>query len=253
MMVEIFLLSLIQGITEFLPISSSSHLIIFSNYTNFENQSLSIDISLHIGSFLAVITYFYKDLINFFKNKKLFFKILIASIPVMFFGFLLVQTNLIDKLRNIEVIGWTTFIFGILLYLSDRYKLKKNISSDFNYKSAIFIGFFQILSLVPGVSRSGISITAARFLKFKRFDSAKISFLLSIPTLGAVSLFGIKNLLTNDDINISILNLVSIFLSYIFSLITINYFLKYIKNFSLSIFVIYRIILGLILLFFAYL
>jgi len=253
MMVEIFLLSLIQGITEFLPISSSSHLIIFSNYTNFENQSLSIDISLHIGSFLAVITYFYKDLINFFKNKKLFLKILIASAPVMFFGFLLVQTNFIDKLRNIEVIGWSTFIFGILLYLSDRYKLKKNISSDFNYKSAIFIGFFQILSLVPGVSRSGVSITAARFLKFKRFDSAKISFLLSIPTLGAVSLFGLKNLLTNDDINISILNLVSIFLSYIFSLITINYFLKYIKNFSLSIFVIYRIILGLILLFFAYL
>jgi undecaprenyl-diphosphatase len=252
-MVEIFLLSLIQGITEFLPISSSSHLIIFSNYTNFENQSLSIDISLHIGSFLAVITYFYKDLINFFKNKKLFLKILIASAPVMFFGFLLVQTNFIDKLRNIEVIGWSTFIFGILLYLSDRYKLKKNISSDFNYKSAIFIGFFQILSLVPGVSRSGVSITAARFLKFKRFDSAKISFLLSIPTLGAVSLFGLKNLLTNDDINISILNLVSIFLSYIFSLITINYFLKYIKNFSLSIFVIYRIILGLILLFFAYL
>ena len=253
MMVEIFLLSLIQGITEFLPISSSSHLIIFSNYTNFENQSLSIDISLHIGSFLAVITFFYKDLINFFKNKKLFLKILIASAPVMFFGFLLVQTNFIDKLRNIEVIGWSTFIFGILLYLSDRYKLKKNISSDFNYKSAIFIGFFQILSLVPGVSRSGVSITAARFLKFKRFDSAKISFLLSIPTLGAVSLFGLKNLLTNDDINISILNLVSIFLSYIFSLITINYFLKYIKNFSLSIFVIYRIILGLILLFFAYL
>ena len=253
MMVEIFLLSLIQGITEFLPISSSSHLIIFSNYTNFENQSLSIDISLHIGSFLAVITYFYKDLINFFKNKKLFLKILIASAPVMFFGFLLVQTNFIDKLRNIEVIGWSTFIFGIFLYLSDRYKLKKNISSDLNYKSAIFIGFFQILSLVPGVSRSGISITAARFLKFKRFDSAKISFLLSIPTLGAVSLFGLKNLLTNDDINISILNLVSIFLSYIFSLITINYFLKYIKNFSLSIFVIYRIILGLILLFFAYL
>ena len=129
----------------------------------------------------------------------------------MFFGFFLVQTNLIDKLRNIEVIGWTTLIFGILLYLSDRYKLKKIFHTDFNYKSAIFIGFFQILSLVPGVSRSGISITAARFLKFKRFDAAKISFLLSIPTLGAVSLFGLKNLLLHEDINISILNLVSIF------------------------------------------
>ena len=100
-MVEIFLLSLIQGITEFLPISSSSHLIIFSNYTNFENRSLEIDISLHIGSFLAVITYFYKDIINFIKNKDLFIKILTASLPVMLLGYFLVQTNFIEKLREI--------------------------------------------------------------------------------------------------------------------------------------------------------
>ena len=124
-MIEIFLLSLIQGITEFLPISSSSHLIIFSHYTNFENQSLSIDISLHVGSFLAVITYFHKDLINFIKNKDLFLKILTASIPVMMLGFFLVQNNFIEKIRNIEVIGWTTLIFGILLYASDKCKLKK--------------------------------------------------------------------------------------------------------------------------------
>ena len=252
-MIEIFLLSLIQGITEFLPISSSSHLIIFSKYSGFENQSLSIDISLHIGSFLAVITYFYKDIINLIKNKELLFKIFTASIPVMFFGFFLVQTNLIEKLRNIQVIGWTTLIFGVLLYMSDKCKLKKIISTDLSYKSAIFIGLFQILSLLPGVSRSGISITAARFLNFKRFDSAKISFLLSIPTLGAVSVFGLKNIFTSQDINISILNFVSIFLSYIFSLITISYFLKYIKKFSLDIFVIYRILLGLILLIVAYL
>ena len=166
-MIEIFLLSLVQGITEFLPISSSSHLIIFSNYTNFENQSLSIDVSLHIGSFLAVVTYFYKDIRKFLKNKEIFFKILIASLPVMFFGFFLIQSNLIEKIRNIEVIGWTTLIFGVLLYISDKYKLEKNIDVDLNYKSAIFIGLFQILSLIPGVSRSGISITAARFLNFK--------------------------------------------------------------------------------------
>jgi undecaprenyl-diphosphatase len=252
-MLEIFLLSLIQGITEFLPVSSSSHLIIFSKYTSFENQSLSIDISLHIGSFLAVITYFHKDIINFIKNKDLFLKILTASIPVMFFGFFLVQTNFIEKIRNIEVIGWTTLIFGILLYISDRYKLEKHISTDFSYKSAIFIGLFQILSLIPGVSRSGISITAARFLNFKRFDAAKISFLLSIPTLGAVSVFGLKNLFTSQDTSISLLNLISIFFSYIFSLMTINYFLKYIKNFSLNIFVNYRILLGLVLLAVSYL
>jgi|TARA_B110000211_G_scaffold120267_1_gene139086 undecaprenyl-diphosphatase len=252
-MVEIFLLSLIQGITEFLPISSSSHLIIFSNYTNFENRSLEIDISLHIGSFLAVITYFYKDIINFIKNKDLFIKILTASLPVMLLGYFLVQTNFIEKLRNIEVIGWTTLIFGILLYISDRFKLEKNIATNFSYKSAIFIGFFQIFSIVPGVSRSGISITAARLLNFKRFDAAKISFLLSIPTLGAVSIFGLKNLITSEDASISILNLILIFLSYAFSLLTINYFLKYIKNFSLNIFVIYRILLGAILLSIAYL
>lgn len=252
-MIEIFLLSLLQGITEFLPISSSSHLIIFSQYANFENQSLGIDVSLHVGSFLAVITYFHKDIINFFQNKKLFLKILTASIPVIVFGFILVQTNFIERLRNIEVIGWTTLIFGILLYISDRFKLERDISTNFNLRSAIFIGFFQILSLVPGVSRSGISITAARFLNFKRFDAAKISFLLSIPTLGAVSIFGLKNLFTNEDANVSLFNLISIFLSYIFSLITINYFLKYIKSFSLNIFVIYRVLLGVILLSITYL
>ena len=132
-------------------------------------------------------------------------------------------------------------------------KLEKNINTNFNYKTAIFIGLFQVLSLVPGVSRSGISITAARFLNFKRFDAAKISFLLSIPTLGAVSLFGLKNLVESQEISISFLNLVSILLSYIFSLVTINYFLKYIVNFNLNIFVIYRILLGLILLIVAYL
>ena len=252
-MIEVLLLSLIQGITEFLPISSSSHLIIVSDYIDFENQGLSIDVSLHIGSFLAVVTYFYNDIVNFIENKNLFIKILISSIPVMIIGFLLVQTNMIDKLRNIEIIGWTTLVFGIFLYISDRYKLEKNIKSNFSYKSAIFIGLFQVLSLVPGVSRSGISISAARILKFKRFDAAKISFLLSIPTLGAVSIFGLRNLIYSEDFNFSLLNLIAIFLSFIFSFITIKYFLKYIENFSLNIFVIYRILLGSALLLIAYL
>ena len=252
-MLYILLLSLIQGITEFLPISSSSHLILFSDYTNFKDRSLSIDVSLHIGSFIAVLTYFHRDILNFIKNKYLLYKIILASIPVMIFGFFLVQNDLIEKLRNIEVIGWTTLIFGILLYISDKYKLEKNINNSFTYKSAIFIALFQVLSLIPGVSRSGISITAARFLNFKRFDAAKISFLLSIPTLGAVSIFGLKNLITSQDLIFSSFDLVSIFLSFIFSFITINYFLKYTEYFSLNIFVVYRIILGIILLSITYL
>ena len=251
-MIEIFLLSLIQGITEFIPVSSSSHLILFSNYTNFEEQSLLVDVSLHIGSFLAVLCYFYKDILDFVKNKILFLKILISSIPVMLIGFFLVETNLIENLRNIKVIAWTTLIFGILLYFSDKRDLGKNIESNFSFKSAIFIGTFQILSLIPGVSRSGITMTAARILNFNRFDSAKISFLLSLPTLGAVSLFGLNNTLSSNNINFSLINILCIFLSFLFSILTIKYFLHFVKKFSLNIFVIYRVLLGIILLFLSY-
>ena len=252
-MIEVLILSLIQGVTEFLPISSSSHLILFSKLTNLQNQSLSLDVSLHIGSFLAVITFFYKDLIEFVKNKDLFIKILISSLPVMILGFLLIQTDLISELRNIKVIGWMTLLFGVLLYISDKFNMHKNIESDFTYRSALMIGFFQMISLVPGVSRSGITITAARLLKFNRYDAAKISFLLSIPTLAVVSIFGIKNIVSAENMNISFLNLFSILLSFVFSLITIKYFLQYIKSFSLDIFVIYRVILGIVILAFAYL
>ncbi len=252
-MIEILILSVVQGVTEFLPISSSSHLILFSKFLNFQSQSLSIDVSLHIGSFLAVVIYFYKDLLNFLKNKILFFKIVISSIPVMILGFFLVKFGLIEKIRNIETIAWTTIIFGILLYISDKFKLDKNIEKNFSYKSAILIGFFQILSLIPGVSRSGIGITAARLLNFNRTDSAKISFLISIPILAAVSIFGITNLIIAEDFIITKLNLVSIFLSFLFSFATIKYFLIYIKKFSLNIFVYYRVLLGFILLLLVYL
>ena len=180
-MIEVLILSVVQGITEFLPISSSSHLIVVSEYLQFENQSLSIDVSLHIGSFIAVLTYFKKDIFNFFENKILFLKILLASLPVMTIGYFLATTGYIDKLRDVEIIAWTTIIFGLLLYFSDRFELEKNIFSDFNFKSVFFISILQIFSLIPGVSRSGIAITAARLLKFKRVDAAKITFLLSIP------------------------------------------------------------------------
>ena len=252
-MIEVLILAIIQGVTEFLPISSSSHLILISNYINFNNQNLSIDVSLHIGSFLAVITYFFKDIINFFRDKKLFYKILLSSFPVMVIGYILVKYNFIDTLRNIELIAWTTIIFGILLYIADKFKIEKKIENDLSYKSAIFIGFFQVLSLIPGVSRSGITITAARLLKFERYDSAKISFLLSIPTLGGVSIFGLNNLINSESLEFSFLNLLSITLSFIFSLITIKFFLSFIQKFSLKIFVIYRIFLGLILLYLSYL
>ena len=252
-MIEIIILSLIQGITEFLPISSSSHLIILSEYLEFNNKNLEIDVSLHIGSFLAVIFFFRKDVLNFVQNKDLFLKILIGSLPVMIVGYLLVKFNFIDQIRNIKIIGWTTLIFGILLYLSDRSSVKKKINSNFTLKSAVLIGFLQILSLVPGVSRSGIAITGARALNFSRYDSAKISFLLSIPILGAVSFYGIKNIIFSEDFYFTKINLIAVLLSFSFSLITIKFFLKFISKFNLNLFVYYRIILGIFLLTLAYL
>ena len=252
-MIEIFILSLIQGIAEFLPVSSSSHLILISNYLEFENQSLSIDVSLHIGSFMAVIIYFNNEIKNFFKNKIIFYKILLSSLPVMIVGFFLVEIDIINKIRNIETIAWTTLVFGILLYISDKFKVEKNLNDDFNYKSVLLIGFMQILSLVPGVSRSGIAITSARLLNFKRTDAAKISFLISIPVLGAVSIFGLKNIFFSESAEFTKLNLLSIIISFIFSFLTIKYFLRYIEKFNLNVFVYYRVFLGLVLIFLTFL
>ena len=247
-MIEIILLSFIQGLTEFIPVSSSSHLILVSEYLNFDNKNLSIDVSLHIGSFFAVLFYFKKEVLNFIKYKELFLKILVSSITVIILGFILVKSNAIEALRDVRIIGLTTIIFGLLLFFSDRFETKKDMNKNFDYKSAIIIGILQILSLIPGVSRSGISITAARFLNFKRSDSAKISFLLSLPTLAAVSIYGLKNIFLSENLNYSTINLVAILLSGIFSYLTIKYFLIYLKKFNLNLFVIYRIILGILIL-----
>ena len=181
--VEILILAAIQGISEFLPVSSAAHLVLVSKYYAFTNQNLLIDICLHLDSLIAIIFYFRRDIFSFIKNKNFLIKILIGTIPIIPAGYIIYQTGLIDKLRNLEVIGWMSLIFGIFLYLSDRTKILKKIDSEFTNKSALFIGLFQILALIPGVSRSGITISAGRFLGFNRFDSAKISFLLSIPTL----------------------------------------------------------------------
>ena len=244
--IEILILSAVQGISEFLPISSSAHLILVSNFYDLKTGSLLIDISLHLGSLVAIIFYFRKDLLDLKKNKKLLQLIVLGSIPLIIFGYALYSTELIYLLRNLKVIAWTTLIFGIILFFADQQKFDKNISSNLNIKSIIFIGLFQILALIPGVSRAGITLTAARFLKFNRVDSTKISFLLSIPALTGASFLGLKNAI-NQPLEINYLIIVSIVLSFLFSYITVNFFLNYINKFSLNIFVIYRIFIAAIL------
>ena len=244
--VETLILSIIQGISEFIPVSSSAHLLIISRLSDFNVSNLQLDISLHLGSLSAIILFFRKELINIINNKNIFLLIILGSIQLVIVGYIFYYTNLIDQFRNLKVVAWTTLIFGILLYFSDKFELKNKISSELNIKSIIIIGLFQILSIIPGVSRSGIVITASRFLKFDRVESSKIAFYLSIPALAGASVLGFKDVIY-DQINFDAIFIFSTSASFLFSYFTIKYFLIYVKMFSLSFFVIYRIVLSIIL------
>ena len=250
--IEILILSAVQGISEFLPISSSAHLILISNLYDLKSNSLIIDVSLHLGSLLAIIFYFRKELFNLKNNIKFLNLLIIGSIPLIIIGYLLYSTEFIYLLRSPKIIAISTLFFGFILYFADQQKIEKNISADLNIKSILFIGLFQILALVPGVSRAGITITAARFLKFNRVDASKISFLLSIPALCGASFLGLKDIFEHS-VKINLTILIAIILSFLFSYFTVKFFLKYINKFSMNIFVIYRIIIGIILLFLIYL
>ena len=249
--IEIFLLSIVQGIFEFIPVSSSAHLFLISEIYNFKSKALMLDIGLHFGSLLAIIFYFHKDLLNILNDKKLFLLIALGSMPLIICGFIILETEIINNFRNIKVIAWMTFIFAILLYMADKVKVKKKLENNIDIKSIIIIGLFQVFALIPGVSRSGIVITAGRFINFNRYDSAKISFYLSIPAISGAGFISFKNV-TYENFDFNIIFLFSIILSFLFSFLTIKYFLIFIKKFSLNLFVIYRILLSLLLFYIVY-
>ena len=251
--VEILILAAIQGVSEFLPVSSAAHLVLVSEYYAFNNQNLLIDLCLHFGSLIAIIFYFRKELLNFVQNRAFLIKILIGTVPIIPIGYIIYKTGLVNHFRNLEIIGWASLIFAILLYISDKVKVTKKIDTGFSNKSAIIFGLFQVISLIPGVSRSGITITSGRLLGFNRLDSAKISFFLSIPTLAAASLLAIYNIYKESSAELNFLAIIAVIFSFIFSYLTIVLFLNYIRKFSLNIFVIYRILLSLFLLSIVYL
>ena len=143
-MLEILILSLVQGVTEFLPISSSSHIILFSKFMNFISEDLILNVSLHIGSFIAVLVFFRKEILSFFIYRKILILIIIASLPIILSGYLIAQSGIINDLRSLKVIGWTTVVFGILLYFSDKSESEKNLEINFDIKSALIIVFFHI-------------------------------------------------------------------------------------------------------------
>ena len=255
---NIILLSFIQGATEFLPVSSSAHIILSSNLTNNPDQGRVFDVAVHFGSLLAVMIYMWKDLFNMLvgvlslgskskKEFKLFYITLIATLPLIIFGYYIQKNNFI-MLRSIELIAWCTLIFGILLFIVDRFFLKVKKIDDLTLMSGLFIGLLQILAFLPGTSRSGITITAGRFLGFERSSAAKFSLLLSIPAILGATTLEVYDLykLNSYDLNFNILT--ASMVSFILSIIAISFMMRWISHSTFTPFVIYRTILGIVLL-----
>ena len=261
---HIFFIAIIQGITEFLPISSSAHLIILPYLMKVSDQGVIIDISAHLGSLLALIIFFKKDsiilfkgLIQFFflKNQRkeflFFFKIVIATIPVIFFGLIFKIYRLDIIVRSIEIIGWMMIVFGVLLFYADKFGKGKKTLQDLGLKDAVIMGLFQVFALIPGVSRSGVTITGFRIFGYSRYDSIKISLLMSIPTIILSGFFISPKILEENNISVLVV-LVTFILSFFTAIIALNLMVKYIYTFGFTPYVVYRIILGLILLYIAY-
>lgn len=253
---HILLLSALQGLTEFLPVSSSGHLILFSKFTTFPDQGIALDVAVHLGSIFAVMIYFSSDVwmvvkgmfktwfIPNFKNpgNKLFWLIFIGTIPVVIFGLTLRHFDI--EFRDDRVVGWTILCFGIVLFIADRVGMTIRKIEHLTVLDAVLIGIAQCFSLIPGTSRSGITITMGRFLGLERKEAAKFSMLLSIPAIvGAATLVGYEVYEANN-INEMILAMDGITYSFIASIFAIYVIMWWLKKSTFLPFVIYRIILG---------
>ena len=261
---QVVFLALIQGLTEFLPISSSAHLILPAQLLDWQDQGLAFDVAVHVGSLMAVMAYFRKDIVDITiawfvslkerkatPNSRLAWWICLATIPacaagVVFGDFISVH------LRSIEVIGYATIGFGLLLWLADRYAPSKKTEYDFCPKSVLFIGFSQALALIPGTSRSGITMTAARSLGFSRECAARFSFLLSIPLILAAGSMKLLELIASDASVEWGSIAFGVVLSAISAYVCIFLFLKWLNTIGFLPFFIYRLVLGSALLFLAY-
>ena len=250
--VQILILSIIQGITEFLPISSQSHLILASTLLGMSDQGLSFDVALHAGSLMAILIYYRKEvtkIISISDEGIQFFKlIIIGSVPLPIIGLLFVDI-VSENLRTINTIAFMTIVFALLLYFAERRNYEnKNSFATLSFFTIIFIGFMQTLAIMPGVSRSGIVITAALLLNYSREDSIKIAFLLSIPAIFMATVYQSMQLYEVGDIEILNEHLLGMILSFIFSYITIHLFISTINKISFTPYIVYRIALGLLLL-----
>ena len=262
--IQLIILGIVQGITEFLPISSSAHLVFVSELFSWKDQGINHDIAVHAGTLLAVIFYFkseinllIRDVFFSFSTKKstqnfLYIKIIISTMPAIIVGFF-IYNYFIGIIRNVHLIAFSCIFFGILLYISDNYFNSKKNFKEITFRDSFIIGIFQCFAFIPGASRAGIVITISRFLKLDRESSAIYSMLLSIPIIFGSFVLSLPELLLSE---FNLFSLKEIFLSsaisFVTALISIKFMMNLIKKTSYNLFAIYRVLLGFIILIWIY-
>lgn len=262
---HLFLVAIIQGITEFLPISSSGHLILLPQLTGMQDQGQVIDVAVHIGTLGAVILYFWRDvalaaggipkLLRWQINDQgawLALCLAIATVPAILFGLILKITGLDDMMRSVAVIGWTMLLFGIVLYWADQRSPVTRKAESWSLKEAVILGLWQAVALIPGTSRSGITITGARFMGYAREDAARISMLMSIPVIiASASLLGL-GVVKDGDYSAARDGAIAAGFAFVSALLALSIMMRLLRSVSFTPYVIYRIVFGMILLGIAY-
>jgi undecaprenyl-diphosphatase len=264
-LLHLVLVALIQGITEFLPISSSGHLALLPDLTGMQDQGQVIDVAAHVGTLFAVVIYFWSDVrlalagcLRLLRGKvdtpgaRLALCLLIATVPVILAGLILNLTGLADAMRSVAVIGWTMLLFGLLLYWADQRGETTRTAEDWTMKHALVMGLWQAVALIPGTSRSGITITAARYLGYARTDAARLSMLMSIPTIFASGTLLAIEVVAAADAQAARDGAIVAIMSFLAALAALVVMMRLLRSVSYTPYVIYRVILGVILLWIAY-
>jgi len=262
---HLILVAAIQGLTEFLPVSSSGHLILLPQLTGLDDQGQAIDVAVHVGTLIAVVLYFWSDVKLAIgglpraltgridtEGSKLAFLLLISSIPVVAFGLILKLTGLDETMRSIAVIGWTMLVFGIILYWADQAGDEDREAKDWSLRDAMVMGVWQAIALIPGTSRSGITITGARFMGYARSDAARLSMLMSIPVIIESGVLLTGQSYMSADMGVMRDGAIAAAFAFVAALLALSLMMRLLRSVSFTPYVIYRVILGLILLGIAY-
>ena len=253
---QYFLIGIIQGVTEFLPISSSGHLVLFAQLTNWEDQGLFTDIAVHFGTLFAVIIYLRKDIYYFFTNifqfkifeDQIIFKIILATLPAIILGYFIYDYVSL-YFRSIQLIALSSIVFAIILFFADRVKMESKGWNRVTYIEALIVGLFQVLAFIPGASRAGVTITGARLLGYDRVNAARFSMILSIPIILASMTLSLINILNEEYVAVNLYqSFFASLVAFITALLSIIFLMRFIKKANFNIFIIYRVVLGIILL-----